>query len=150
MGLTGTYSKGSPITNSVPASPIVITSDASKAPWRGAMVYLNDMEGKITKINLTNQTNTDMLDNSMIFNLGSTTKNGQYMFHGMDATIGSISKNLWLFAGTGDFERITELSTDTSKAPGSSLPTKDIKKIENYMIGFRLSLIHISEPTTPN
>ena len=126
------------IVNSVTGTPVVITSDIEpSANFSGGIVYVNDMEGKITKINLTNQTNTNMLDNSIIFNLGSTTKNGQYMFHGMDATIGSISKNLWLFTGTGDFERITELSTDTSKAPGSSLPTKDIKKIENYMIGVR-------------
>ena len=34
--------------------PVVITPDtAFGIPWKGAMVYINDREGKITKINLT-------------------------------------------------------------------------------------------------
>ena len=46
---------GSDIANALPASPVVITPDLARGiPWRGAMVYLNDLEGKITKINLTN------------------------------------------------------------------------------------------------
>ena len=126
------------IINSVTGSPVVITSDIEpSANFSGGLVYINDMEGKITKINLTNQQNTEMLDNTLLFELGSTTKNGQYMFHGMDATIGATTKNLWLFAGTGDYERITDTSTDTTKAPGNTLPAKDILKIENYMVGFR-------------
>ena len=44
---------GSDIDNSVPTTPIVITPDtAFGIPWRGAMVYVNDRVGKITKINL--------------------------------------------------------------------------------------------------
>ena len=43
---------GSDISNATPASPMVITPDNAKnVPWRGAMVYLNDLEGKITKFN---------------------------------------------------------------------------------------------------
>ena len=46
---------GSDIANALPSSPIVITPDTAPGiPWRGAMVYFNDLEGKITKINLTN------------------------------------------------------------------------------------------------
>ena len=38
---------------------IVITPDtAFGIPWRGALVYINDREGKITKINLTNMMRT--------------------------------------------------------------------------------------------
>ena len=48
---------GSDIANALPASPVIITPDLARGiPWRGAMVYFNDLEGKITKINLTNQT----------------------------------------------------------------------------------------------
>ena len=48
---------GSDISNAIPAAPLVITPDtAFGIPWRGAMVYINDLEGKITKINLTNST----------------------------------------------------------------------------------------------
>ena len=56
MGITGEFNYGSPITNSVPASPVVITAhNAPTADWRGALVYINDLEGKITKINLTSK-----------------------------------------------------------------------------------------------
>ena len=42
------------IHNSILGDPVVITPDTFKgAKWRGAMVYINDIEGKITKINLT-------------------------------------------------------------------------------------------------
>ena len=55
MGISGNFSKGSPIKNSTTATPIVITADAvPEVPWRGGLVYINDMEGKITKINLIN------------------------------------------------------------------------------------------------
>ena len=114
------------IVNSVTGSPVVITADIEpSANFSGGMVYVNDMEGKITKINLTNQPATEMLESSVIFETGSTTKNGQFMFHGMDAVIESTSKNLWLFAGTGDYERIVEKSDPPDK------------EILNYMIGFR-------------
>ena len=39
---------GSDINNAIPTTPIVITPDtAFGIPWRGAMVYINDREGKI-------------------------------------------------------------------------------------------------------
>ena len=42
--------------NSVLGDPVVITPDTFRgAKWRGAMVYVNDYEGKISKINLTNE-----------------------------------------------------------------------------------------------
>ena len=51
---------GSDIGNSLPASAVVITPDtAFNIPWRGAMVYFNDLEGKITKLNLTSSTEND-------------------------------------------------------------------------------------------
>ena len=43
------------IDNSVPASLTVITSDKARgADFAGALVYLSDLEGKISKLNLTN------------------------------------------------------------------------------------------------
>ena len=50
------------IINSIPASPIVITADSSQANFSGALVYVNDLEGKITKINLTNMERTPEYD----------------------------------------------------------------------------------------
>ena len=76
------------------------------------MVYVNDLEGKITKINLTNMADDNsgnaikLYDSTTLFNAGSTKANGRYMYHAMDATIGDSTNEMWLFAGTGDYERI--------------------------------------------
>jgi len=99
----------SDIANALPASPVVITADLARGiPWRGAMVYLNDLEGKITKINLTNQIKNDaqLYNQTTLFNLNATVENGRYSYHSMDATIGKDTNNLWLFGGTGNYERI--------------------------------------------
>ena len=97
------------IRNSLPSSPVVITPDvAGGIPWRGAMVYVNDLEGKITKINLTNSTKNGakIFDQTTLFNLNADTDNRRYSYHSMDATIGTTSDHLWLFGGTGNYERI--------------------------------------------
>ena len=63
---------GSDISNAIPTSPLVITPDtAFGIPWRGAMVYINDREGKITKINLTDSTMNDaeLFDQTTLFRL---------------------------------------------------------------------------------
>ena len=110
---------GSNIANAIPAPPVVITPDLAKnIPWRGAMVYINDLEGKITKINLTNQ-KTDLTDDAgnvigevklyaqtTLFNLRANKANGRYSFHSMDAAIGKDTNNFWLFGGTGNYRRI--------------------------------------------
>ena len=106
------------IRNQVPASPVVITPDTARGlNYRGALVYVNDLEGKITKINLTNMTheqgfdggNTiDIFDQTLLFDTGSDSVNQQYMFHAMDATIGTSTGALWLFSGTGNYERMAE------------------------------------------
>jgi type IV pilus assembly protein PilY1 len=99
------------IHNSIPTDPIVITPDTFKGvSWRGAMVYLNDFEGKITKINLTNQKSdqipVNIFDQTTLFNLGATNTNERFSFFGMDAAYGSDTRNLWLFGATGDFSDI--------------------------------------------
>jgi type IV pilus assembly protein PilY1 len=108
------------IVNSLPGTPVVVTADTARGiSFRGALVYTNDFEGKITKFNLTNMSDdgdgnaVSMYDNTTLFNSGSTTSNGRYMYHGMDATIGQTTNSLWLFAGTGDYERIAASSSST-------------------------------------
>ena len=106
------------IRNQVPASPVVITPDLARGvPYRGAMVYINDFEGKITKINLTNMTHEEgfeggkeinIFDSTTLFSSGSNNLNQRYMFHSMDAAIGTTTGALWMFAGTGNYERIAE------------------------------------------
>ena len=112
-------SLASDIINSTPGTPVVVTPDTTRGlNFRGALVYLNDFEGKITKFNLTNMAfdngdpktgkKIDIYDNTTLFWAGSTKTNGRYMYHSMDAGIGKSTNTLWLFAGTGDFDRIAD------------------------------------------
>ena len=106
------------IVNSTPGSPVVITPDTARGVnYRGALVYLNDLEGKITKFNLTNMsddgagTKITQFDSTTLFTAGSSASNGRYMYHSMDATIGQTTNSLWLYAGTGDYERIGDTTS---------------------------------------
>ena len=99
----------SDIGNSLPASAVVITPDtAYNIPWRGAMVYFNDLEGKITKINLTSSTKNDasLFDQTTLFRLNADTDNKRYSYFSMDAGIGLTTNDFWLFGGTGNFSDI--------------------------------------------
>ena len=116
------------IINSVLSNPVVITADqTSGINYKGALVYINDLEGKITKINLTDMRETkaglrtELYDSTTIFETLSTSTNGRYMFHSMDTAIGTTSRNLWLYAGTGDYERVTYKS----------------RNVDNLLLGFR-------------
>ena len=120
------------IVNSTPGTPVVVTPDTTRGlNFRGALVYLNDFEGKITKFNLTNMAldssdvNTakriDLYDNTTLFWAESTKQNGRYMYHSMDAAIGQTTNNLWLYAGTGDYERIAD----------------NTKGVENILLGIK-------------
>ena len=51
--------------------------------------------------------NIKIFDSTTLFIAESTKQNGRYMYHAMDATIGDTTNSLWLFAGTGDYERLT-------------------------------------------
>ena len=114
-------SEESDIANSIPASPVVITPDLTVGiPWRGALVYSGDLEGKITKINLTNMMDDGqrpvakpvlLYDHTTIFKLGSTVNNGRYLYHSMDATMGRDTRKFWLYGGTGNYERINDVSS---------------------------------------
>ena len=116
------------IVNSAPGLPVVVTPDtAVGVDYRGAIVYLNDLEGKITKFNLTNMSQDkigspiELYDNTTLFTAESNTLNGRYMYQSMDAAIGQTTGNLWLFSGTGDYERLTD-KTD---------------EIENLLLGIK-------------
>jgi len=106
------------IVNSTPGTPVVITPDTARGVnYKGALVYLSDLEGKITKFNLTNMSDDGqgnaiaLYDSTTLFNAGSNSTNGRYMYHSMDATVGQTTNSLWLYAGTGDYERIGDTSS---------------------------------------
>ena len=116
------------IVNSVPGTPVVITADQARGiKFKGALVYVNDFEGKITKFNLTNMENDgagnliNLYDNTTLLQIEASRNNGRYQYHSMDAGIGKTTKQLWLYSGTGDYERMTERSSS----------------IDNLMYGFR-------------
>jgi len=100
---------GSDIGNSLPAAAVVVTPDtAYNIPWRGAMVYFNDLEGKITKINLTSSTKNgaSLFDQTTLFRLNANSTNRRYSYFSMDAGIGVTTRDFWLFGGTGNFANI--------------------------------------------
>ena len=104
------------ISNAVPASPVVITPDMTPGiEWRGGLVYINDLEGKVTKINLTSMTHASdsdddapttiaLYDSTQIFNAQSDQLNARYMYHAMDIAVGRDTNKVWLYMGTGDYE----------------------------------------------
>ena len=107
------------IDNSVPASVSVITADSSisASNYAGALVYVPDLEGKITKINLTNLAADplgvpiNMYDQTTLFNAGSTKANGRFMYQALSPIIGKTTNNLFLAAGTGDMQRLNDTAT---------------------------------------
>ena len=103
------------IINALPSNLSVITSDSTEnANYDGALVYASDLEGKITKINLTENfsTTNDVIDNvntTTLFNSQSTAENGRYIFTRPEITINN-DNNLWLYFGTGNTQKLHEQS----------------------------------------
>ena len=128
--------KNNDIINSVPATPVVVTADLSQEEYTGALVYVSDLEGKITKVNLSSLSGTfavnqntgnvqqippttgsssslptgiQLYQNYTFFDVeASTTTNNRYMYHALDAGIGVKSKKFWLFGGTGDYYNLND------------------------------------------
>ena len=102
--------KSNTIANSVPSDLVVITANGTaKAQYYGAMVYVPDYEGKITKINLTSS--GTLYQSTQLFDADSSTTNGRYILNGAEATINS--DTLWLYFGTGDSEKLQDQISGT-------------------------------------
>jgi type IV pilus assembly protein PilY1 len=72
------------------------------------MIYAPDLEGKITKVNLTD-TGT-MYQSTTLFNAESNSDNGRYIYKKAQATIND--GDLWLYFGTGNTQKLQEQSTN--------------------------------------
>ena len=97
------------IVNSLPADLTVITADGTnKANYNGALIYATDLEGKVTKINLTDK--GTLYEKTTLFNSQSTSDNGRYIFTRPEATINN-DNNLWLYFGTGNTQKLQEQSS---------------------------------------
>ena len=97
------------IVNSLPADLTVITADGTnKANYNGALVYATDLEGKVTKINLTDK--GTLYEITTLFSSQSTSDNGRYIYTRPEATINN-DNNLWLYFGTGNTQKLQEQSS---------------------------------------
>ena len=77
-----------------------------------------DLEGKITKVNLTNMkddraqvgspTPISIYDTTTLFSANSTSSNNRYMYHGKEATIGGDTNHIWLYSGTGNYRILND------------------------------------------
>ena len=104
------------IINSLPADLSVISADGTrKANYDGALIYASDLEGKITKINLTENfiLNSDNIlknvSSTTLFNAQSNSENGRYIYTRPEVTINN-DNNLWLYFGTGNTQKLHEQS----------------------------------------
>ena len=98
------------IINAIPSDLSVITADGTeKANYNGALVYAADLEGKITKINLTDQ--GTLYQTTTLFDAESNTSNGRYIYKKAEATINN-DNNLWLYFGTGNTQKLQNQSSN--------------------------------------
>ena len=96
------------IVNALPADLRVITANGTdKADYIGAMVYASDLEGKITKINLTDV--GTLYDTTIFFDTEANSLNGRYLYNSPEATFNN-DGNLWLYFGTGNTQKLQEQS----------------------------------------
>jgi type IV pilus assembly protein PilY1 len=103
--------KSNTIANSVPSDLIAVTANGTtKANYYGAMVYVPDYEGKITKINLTSS--GTLYQTTQLFDTEASTTNGRYILTGAEATVSS-DNNLWLYFGTGDTQKLQDQTSGT-------------------------------------
>ena len=145
--------KDNDIVNSIPAGPVVITADAAQEAYTGALVYVNDIEGKITKINLTNMQGSysynqttgavtqipptgtansgiisqdiKLYDHYTFFDLEASTDNNRYMYHSMEAGKGVKSKKFWLYGATGDYMNLNDKQVLPTKVKNVIFGVKD-------------------------
>jgi type IV pilus assembly protein PilY1 len=123
------------IVNSIPSDLTVINADGtSKANYDGALIYAGDLEGKVTKVNLTENfvLGSDKMINknistTTIFDAQANTDNGRYIYNSLEATINS-DNNLWLYFGTGDTQK---LQSQSSQVKNRVFGIKD-KDFPNY------------------
>ena len=93
------------VINSVPANIVPVTNDGSTlAEYYGALVYVTDYEGKLWKINLTN--NGTLYDAQIIFDAEASFSNERRVMHEVAASVDARTNKLWLYFGTGDQQNL--------------------------------------------
>ena len=105
------------IVNSIPTDLTVVTANKTdKATYDGALIYAADLEGKITKIDLTENFSLSSgminktISTSTLFDVEANNVNGRYIYKTAETTIDKDGK-LWLFFGTGNYDKLQEQSS---------------------------------------
>jgi type IV pilus assembly protein PilY1 len=99
---------GNSIINSVPVGIIPIIADGSPlANYHGAMAYFADYEGKLWKLNLSDQ--GTLYDMQQLFDAESTGANGRRVMKDVVASIDT-DNTLWFYYGTGDQQQLQKVS----------------------------------------
>ena len=129
------------IVNSLPSDLTVINANGtSKATYDGSLIYASDLEGKITKVDLTESfiTNNEKMINKNIstttlFDVQANTENGRYIYNSLEATINS-DNNLWLYFGTGDSQKLQNSSNQVQNRL-FGIKDKDFPSYNNVSTG---------------
>ena len=121
------------IRNSTPNTPLIIKQNPDPingTNYKGAVVYINDIEGSVHKINLTNISIPQieaLYDVNTIYGIKNNHKHTGYttngrsanrrnlMFHPLDAayiTDSNNDKKIWFFTGTGDGNDMNNTTSD--------------------------------------
>ncbi len=92
------------IVNAVPPRVTAITADSTALfQYAGALVYFADLEGKLWKVNLTDQ--GTLYDMTRLFNAEATSANDRYSYQELTATITPDNRLIHYF-GTADIQNI--------------------------------------------
>ena len=98
------------VINSVPAALTpIIPENTSIANYSGAMVYFADYEGKLWKVNLTDQ--GTLYDSQYLFDARATRENERKVMFEVAASIDEVTNKLWLYYGTGDQQQLASTSS---------------------------------------
>lgn len=100
---------GNGIQNSVPPQITAVTADSTTLfTDAGAVLYMTDLEGKLWKVNLSDQ--GTLYDTTKIFNSESTDTNGRLSFNQLATTV-STNHALMHFFGTGHMQKLEQISS---------------------------------------
>ena len=97
------------VVNSVPSSLVpIIPENTSLATYNGALVYFADYEGKLWKLDLTDQ--GTLYDLQYLYDAEATKENERKVMFEVSASIDEGTNKLWLYYGTGDQQQLASTS----------------------------------------
>ena len=96
------------------------------ATYKGAMIYVTDIEGNVWKVDMTG--NTASFKKNILFDAEGDTLNQRYTFYDMAAA--EFQEKIWLYFGTGNIQDVGLVDNDVQKInPNSSPATAKIKSV---------------------